>query len=146
MNRENARADSIQFTKPVRAARPDIVFGADLIASFPKCADDMFATILATNRACRMTVQHIFPHSPRPDTPAARMPQLPGKFVMARAARLRQEGRIARDAVLASETGHRRDVLAELGGTGRPPRFAGVGMQQTPPAGVIVNVIFVGHD
>ncbi len=146
MKRRHTRDAAIRFTERLRAARPDIVFGADLIAGFPTETEEMFAVTLATVRAGGLTYLHVFPFSPRPGTPAARMPQLPAKIVVARAARLRQEGQEALTAFLASEVGQQRTVLAERGGTGRTPHFAEVAIERPPQAGAFVSVDIVGHD
>ncbi len=146
MKRRHTRADAIRFTERVRAVRPDVVFGADLIAGFPTETDAMLDQTLAAIRDCGLTYLHVFPYSSRPGTPAARMPQVAGEIVMARAARLRQEGRARLAAYLASEVGRERDVLMERGGTGRTPQFAEVAVASPPQAGVMTRVRIVGHD
>lgn len=146
MKRRHTRADAIRFTDRLRTVRPDVIFGADLIAGFPTETEAMFEATLQTIRSCGLTFLHIFPFSPRPGTPAARMPQVQSKIVVARAARLRQEGQAALNAYFASEKGQIRSVLTERGGTGRTAQFAEVSFAEPPPAGVILNVRIVGHD
>ena len=92
MKRRHLRADSIRFCEDVRALRPDIVFGADIIAGFPTETEAMFANSLAIVEECGLTILHVFPFSPREGTPAARMPQVRREMVKERAARLRAAG------------------------------------------------------
>ena len=92
MKRRHAREDSIAFCAELRARRPGIVFGADIIAGFPTETDEMFENSLAIVDDCGLTYLHVFPFSPRPGTPAARMPQLEKAVIKARAALLRQKG------------------------------------------------------
>ena len=146
MKRRHTREGAILFAKAVRASRPDVVLGADLIAGFPTESEDMFQTTLATIAACGLTYLHVFPYSSRPGTPASRMPQVPGEIVMARAARLRQEGRERLEAFLSAEVGTVRPVLMERGGIGRTAQFAEVAVRPAPEAGVIGNVRITGHD
>lgn len=146
MKRRHSRATAVAVTDRLRAVRPDIVFGADLIAGFPTESETMFATTLSTIADCQLTYLHVFPYSPRPGTPAARMPQLDAKIVVARAARLRQEGSDRLAAYLTSEVGMQREVLAERGGRGRTPHFADVVIEGAPAAGTLLVVKIVGHD
>jgi threonylcarbamoyladenosine tRNA methylthiotransferase MtaB len=92
MKRRHLREDAIEFCKKARALRPDVAFGADLIAGFPTETDDMFENTLRVVDDCDLTYLHVFPYSPRPGTPASRMPQLQGPVIKERAARLRQKG------------------------------------------------------
>jgi threonylcarbamoyladenosine tRNA methylthiotransferase MtaB len=94
MKRRHSRDDAIRFCAEMRALRPDIVFGADLIAGFPTEDEAMFARSLDLVEECGLSFVHVFPYSPRPGTPAARMPQLPGEIVSERAARLRAAGEV----------------------------------------------------
>ena len=107
----------------MRRLRPDVVFGADLIAGFPTETEAMFADTLSIVDECGLTHLHVFPFSPRPGTPAARMPQLDRALVKERAARLREEGDAALAAHLAAERGAVRRVLVEQGGVGRTEQF-----------------------
>ncbi len=108
MKRRHLRADAIAFCDTVRRLRPDMVFGADLIAGFPTETEDMFGNSLDLVDECGLTHLHVFPFSPRPGTPAARMPQLPHDVVKERARRLRERG--ARGAGAASRRRSRRDA------------------------------------
>ncbi|MGE5267780.1 MAG: tRNA (N(6)-L-threonylcarbamoyladenosine(37)-C(2))-methylthiotransferase MtaB [Deltaproteobacteria bacterium] len=146
MKRRHSRNDAIRFTERLRSVRPGIVFGADLIAGFPTETEEAFENTLRTIDACGLTYLHIFPYSPRPGTPAVRMPQLPREIVMARAARLREEARNRLNVFLSSEVGQVRDVLVERGGTGRTRRYAEVVLQGQPEAGSILDVKIIGHD
>jgi threonylcarbamoyladenosine tRNA methylthiotransferase MtaB len=123
MKRRHARADTIRFTDAVRRLRPDAVFGADIIAGFPTESEAMFANSLAIVEECGLTHLHFFPFSPRPGTPAARMPQLDRRLIKERAARLRARGAEAFAAHLAAEQGAVRQVLVETGGLGRTEHF-----------------------
>ena len=96
MKRRHLRDDAIAFCDAVRAARPEMVFGADIIAGFPTETEAMFANSLQLVEECGLTWLHVFPFSPRAGTPAARMPQLEGAVVRERAGRLRAAGRDAR--------------------------------------------------
>ena len=107
----------------MRRLRPDVVFGADLIAGFPTETEAMFADTLSIVDACGLTHLHVFPFSPRPGTPAARMPQVDGALIKERAARLREKGAAALAAHLAAEQGKVRRLLVENGGVGRTEQF-----------------------
>ena len=106
MKRRHSRADAIAFCEQVRRLRPDVAFGADIIAGFPTETEDMFARSLDLVDECGLTQLHVFPFSPRPGTPAARMPQLDRAIVKERARRLREKGEAASDA--PSRSGNRR--------------------------------------
>lgn len=92
MKRRHLRADAIAFCHKAKLLRPDIVFGADLIAGFPTETDEMFDNTLRSIDECGLTYLHVFPYSARPDTPASRMPAVPKPIIKERAARLRQKG------------------------------------------------------
>ncbi len=145
MKRRHGRADAIALCARLRALRPDIVFGADLIAGFPTEDEGAFAATLALVEDCRLTHLHVFPFSPRPGTPAARMPQTPGDVARDRAARLRAAGAAALARHLDAQLGRRVEALAERGGTGRAADFTPVA---TPgaPRGAFVSGVVVGHD
>jgi threonylcarbamoyladenosine tRNA methylthiotransferase MtaB len=146
MRRRHSRDDAIRFAGRLRSVRPEILFGADLIAGFPTETEEMFQNTLAAVNECGLTYLHIFPYSPRPGTPAVRMPQLSRQIVVARAARLREEARKRLEAFLASEVGRVREVLVERGGTGRTPQFAEVVLQGEPLAGTILDVKITGYE
>ena len=143
MKRRHLRADSIDFCQTVRGLRPDAVFGADLIAGFPTETEAMFENTLSIVEACGLTYLHVFPYSPRPGTPAAKMPQVGHADIKARAARLRAAGIIVLDAHLDSLIGTRQTVLMEKPDYGRTECFAGV---QVEPAevGQLIDVTIVG--
>ena len=126
MKRRHSRADAIAFCDQVRRLRPDIVFGADIIAGFPTETDDMFARSLDLIDDCGLTQLHVFPFSPRPGTPAARMPQLDRALVKERARRLREKGEAALRGHLNREIGARRRVLTESNALGRTEQFTPV--------------------
>jgi PPOX class probable FMN-dependent enzyme len=111
MKRRHARADAVRFCDEVRSLRPDVALGADIIAGFPTESDDAFGRSLELVDACGLTQLHVFPFSPRPGTPAARMPQLDARLIKERAARLRAKGEAALRAHLGREVGTRRRVL-----------------------------------
>ena len=108
MKRRHSRADAIAFCNQVRRLRPDIVFGGDIIAGFPTETEDMFARSLDLVDECGLTQLHVFPFSPRPGTPAARMPQVAGDAIKDRARRLREKGEQALRRHLDDEIGARR--------------------------------------
>lgn len=124
MKRRHTRDQAIDFCNTVRRLRPDAVFGADIIAGFPTETDAMFANSLALVEACDLPHLHVFPYSPRPETPAARMPQLPRGLIKDRAAQLRAAGESCLDRFLTSEIGKTRTVLMEKPGLARSEQFA----------------------
>jgi threonylcarbamoyladenosine tRNA methylthiotransferase MtaB len=128
MKRRHLRADTLAFVERVRAARPDRVFGADLIAGFPTETAAMFDNTLSLVDEAGLSFLHVFPFSPRPGTPAARMPQLPAETVKARAARLRQTAEARRLRWLDSLIGSTQPALIEKGGKGHTDAFAPVFM------------------
>jgi len=146
MKRRHLRADAIAFCDQVRRLRPDVVFGGDIIAGFPTETEEMFARSLALVDECGLTHLHVFPFSPRPGTPAARMPQVRRDVVKERARRLRAKGEMALRRHLDGEVGTRRRVLAESSMTGRTGQFALVGLKRPVESGSIVDVTISGHD
>ena len=124
MKRRHCRADAVRFCAEARRLRPDIVFGADLIAGFPTETEAMFANSLRLVDDCGLTFLHVFPFSPRKGTPAARMPQVARPAVKERAARLRQQGEAALAAHLAGQVGSTVELLIERERLGRTPGFA----------------------
>jgi threonylcarbamoyladenosine tRNA methylthiotransferase MtaB len=145
MKRRHSRADAIRFCAAMRAARPEIAFGADFIVGFPTETEEMFAQTLDLVEACGLAHLHVFPFSPRPGTPAARMPQLSGAVVKARAARLRAAGDAALARHLEAQRGRRLAVLTERGGLARAADFTPM---RTPGAepGQMLEMIAAGHD
>jgi threonylcarbamoyladenosine tRNA methylthiotransferase MtaB len=134
MKRRHSRADAIRFTETVRRLRPDVAFGADLIAGFPTEDEAMFGNSLAIVEACGLTHLHVFPFSPRPGTPAARMPEVDRVLVKERAARLREAGERALGARLDREVGAVREVLVERGGRGLTEHFITAAIGGVPGA------------
>ncbi|MDT3685303.1 MAG: tRNA (N(6)-L-threonylcarbamoyladenosine(37)-C(2))-methylthiotransferase MtaB [Pseudorhodoplanes sp.] len=146
MKRRHSRADSIAFCDEVRRLRPDMVFGADIIAGFPTETEDMFARSLALVDDCGITHLHVFPFSPRPGTPAARMPQVHGTVVKERARRLREKGAAALRRHLQGEIGARRQVLTELNGIGRTAQFTPVRLPLAAAPGQMMELSIAAHD
>ena len=145
MKRRHARADAIAFCAQVRRLRPDIAFGADIIAGFPTETDAMFERSLDLVEECGLTFLHVFPYSPRPGTPAERMPQVAGPVIKERARRLRAAGEAALRKRLASEIGAVRKVLIESAALGRTEHFLPVAISGETP-GVVRRLAIGGHD
>ena len=142
MKRRHSREQAIAVIDLVRRLRPDIVFGADFIAGFPTETDAMFGNTLQLIEECGLTHLHVFPYSPRPETPAARMPQVPRLVVKERAARLRAAGDAALRRHLDREISSLRSVLVERDGFGRTEYYTPVevaGAQPGPPAPVHIT-------
>jgi threonylcarbamoyladenosine tRNA methylthiotransferase MtaB len=146
MKRRHLRADAIAFCRTVRRLRPDVVFGGDIIAGFPTESEDMFARSLDLVDACGLTHLHVFPFSPRPGTPAARMPQIRREVVKTRARRLREKGEAALRRHLEAQVGARRQVLIESGELGRTEHFTRVRLAAPMAPGLVVDVTVAGHD
>jgi len=146
MKRRHLRGDAIAFCDEVRRLRPDVVFGADIIAGFPTETEAMFARSLDIVDECGLTHLHVFPFSPRPGTPAARMPQVARELVKDRAKRLREKGETALRRHLDGEIGQTRSVLIETDEIGRTAHFTPVRTGARAPAGSIVEVGIAGHD
>jgi threonylcarbamoyladenosine tRNA methylthiotransferase MtaB len=146
MKRRHSRADAIKFCNDVRRLRPDVVFGGDIIAGFPTETDVMFARSLDLVDECALTHRHVFPFSPRPGTPAARMPQIAGDIVKERAAQLRAKGSAALARHLESEIGAQRRVLTEAGDIGRTEQFTAVRLNAPVARGLMLDVAITGHD
>ena len=123
MKRRHSRQDAIAFCDQVRRLRPDVVFGADIIAGFPTETEEMFSRSLDLVEACGLTFLHVFPYSPRPGTPAARMPQVAGPAIKERAKRLRAAGEAALRKRLQAEVGKTRQVLIESEAQGRTEHY-----------------------
>jgi threonylcarbamoyladenosine tRNA methylthiotransferase MtaB len=146
MKRRHCRADAIALCEKLRALRPDIVFGADIIAGFPTETEAMFGRSLDLIEECGLVHLHVFPFSPRPGTPAARMPPVAPAAVKARARRLREKGFSALARHLDREIGARRRVLAESADTGRTEQYFGVQLARPAEPGSILEVSIAGHD
>jgi threonylcarbamoyladenosine tRNA methylthiotransferase MtaB len=145
MKRRHLRDQSIRFCEEVRALRPDIVLGADLIAGFPTETEAMFENSLRLVEECGLTHLHVFPFSPREGTPAARMPQLPRALVKERAARLRAAGEAAYRRHLDATVGTRQSVLVEREGLGRTEGFTLAAIDSGKPGEIVASRI-AGHD
>jgi len=145
MKRRHSRADAIAFCAEARRLRPDIVIGADIITGFPTETGSMFQRSLDLVAECGLTHLHVFPFSPRPGTPAARMPQVSPAEIKERARRLRAAGDIALQAHLDSEVGQRRRVLVERK-QARTEAFTPVRLRTPAPYGAIIDVMIAGHD
>ncbi len=146
MKRRHDRTQAIALCRTLRQLRPDIVFGADLIAGFPTETDDMFHRSLDLIEECGLTYLHVFSFSPRPGTPAARMPQVAGALVRERARRLREAGSLALRRHLERELGARRCVLVESDCIGRTEQFTTVKLRAASASGTIVECTVAGHD
>jgi threonylcarbamoyladenosine tRNA methylthiotransferase MtaB len=146
MKRRHSRAQAIAFCRTLRQLRPDIVFGADLIAGFPTETADMFRRSLDLVEECDLTYLHVFPFSARPGTPAARMPQLDRATIKERARFLRERGAEALRRHLQREVGTTRRILAESASAGRTEHFTAVRFAAPVEPGSIVERTIAGHD
>ncbi len=146
MKRRHLREDAIRFCDEVRRLRPDIVFGADLIAGFPTETEDMFERTLDIVDVCGLTYLHVFPYSPRKGTPAARMPQVNRAAIKDRAARLRAKGEAAHRTYLDRLAGRRMEILMEREDLGRTPQFAEVRLDRPAPVGTLQWATLGSHD
>jgi len=146
MKRRHLRDDAIRFCAEVRALRPDVVFGADIIAGFPTETEAAFENSLRLVEDCGLTWLHVFPYSPRKGTPAARMPQVAGAAIRERAARLRAAGAARASAHLAAQVGREHLVLMEGPRLGRTEHFAEVAFAADRPEGRIVQARIAGVD
>jgi len=144
MKRRHAREDAIAFCDEARRMRPDMVFGADLIAGFPTETEDMFQQSLALVQDCNLTFLHVFPFSPRKGTPAARMPQVHGPDIKTRAARLRAAGVAALQRHLTAQIGTTHQVLVEGPRLGRTAQFTEVSFAADQPEGQIQTTRIIG--
>ncbi len=150
MKRRHTRAEAIDFCAHVKAARPDITFGADLIAGFPTETEAMFDNSLKLVDQCALTWLHVFPYSPRPNTAAARMPQLDGTIIKTRAAALRKAGDTQRQRWLDAQNGREINVLVEKqaasSSEGRSENFARVLVPQPLKSGTLVHLRVTAND
>lgn len=144
MKRRHSRADALKLIADVRAVRPDVAFGADLIAGFPTETDEMFENTLKLVDEAGLAFLHVFPFSPRPGTPAARMPQLQRPVIKARAARLREAGQAALQRHLAAQVGRTLSGLVEKGGIARAEDFTEIAFTGEAQVGGIVALKVTG--
>ncbi|MCK1399090.1 tRNA (N(6)-L-threonylcarbamoyladenosine(37)-C(2))-methylthiotransferase MtaB [Bradyrhizobium sp. 4] len=145
MKRRHTRGDAIAFCDQVRRLRPDIALGADIIAGFPTETEEMFSRSLDLVRECGLTFLHVFPYSPRPGTPAARMPQVAGGAIRERSKRLRSAGEAALLQRLQAEIGATREVLIESEEQGRTEHYLPVAIAGER-VGRIVPLRIAGRD
>jgi threonylcarbamoyladenosine tRNA methylthiotransferase MtaB len=146
MKRRHSRADAIALCENVRRRRPDVAFGADLIAGFPTETEDNFRRSLDLIEECGLAYLHVFPYSPRNGTPAARMPQVARDTVRERARRLRTQGEAALARHLDREIGSVRRVLAESDDAGHTEHFTPVWFAHAVKPGQIVDSKMISHD
>lgn len=146
MKRRHLRDDAIRFCEDARRLRPDMVFGADIIAGFPTETGAAFENSLKLIGDCGLTWLHVFPYSPRKGTPAARMPQLDGATIKDRAARLRAEGAARVRAHLSGQVGQIHHILMENPRMGRTAQFTEVAFDADHMEGSIVTARIAGHD
>jgi threonylcarbamoyladenosine tRNA methylthiotransferase MtaB len=146
MKRRHSRADALRLVADVRSARPDVAFGADLIAGFPTETEAMFANTLALVADAGLAYVHAFPFSPRPGTPAARMPQVAREVVKARAHRLREAGEAALGRHLDAHIGRTLEALVEVPGRARAADFTEIAFDGPAEANAFVRLRITGHD
>ena len=144
MKRRHLRDDAIRFCEEVLRLRPEMTFGADIIAGFPTETEAMFENSARLVEECRLTWLQVFPYSRRPGTPAARMPQVDGRAIRERAARLRASGEAAVARHLQSQVGRAHRVLMETPRMGRTEQFAEVVFAADQPEGQIVEAAISG--
>ncbi len=146
MKRRHLRDDAIRFTEEARRLRPEMTFGADIIAGFPTETEAHFEDSLRLVDDCALTWLHVFPYSPRPGTPAAKMPQVHGTAIKERAARLRAAGEAAVARHLSAQQGLSLTVLTESPRMGRTEQFAEVAFSSDQPEGALVSATITGSD
>jgi threonylcarbamoyladenosine tRNA methylthiotransferase MtaB len=146
MRRRHSRADAISAARQARALRPEVALGADLIAGFPTETEDMLQRSLDLIDECGLAFVHVFPYSPRPGTPASRMPQLPVPVIKERAARLRQAGNAALAVELTARVGSETEVLVEQPRSGRAAFYAAVRFAAPADEGSIYRMRLVGSE
>ena len=139
MKRRHLRKDAILFCEKVRKLRPEVTFGADIIAGFPTESDEHFENSIKLVEECGLTWLHIFPYSKRDGTPAARMPQIDGRTIKSRAELLRSLGKKVRSKHLKEQIGRKHKVLMESSVLGRTEQFAEVLFASPKQEGSIVD-------
>jgi threonylcarbamoyladenosine tRNA methylthiotransferase MtaB len=139
MKRRHSREHTIAFCEALRTKRPDMVFGADIIAGFPTETDEMFENSMKIVDECGLTFLHVFPYSPRPGTPAAKMPMVEQGMIKRRAALLRAKGEARLEKFLSAEIGASRAVLVETPTTGRTEHFALAKFETSMMPGALVQ-------
>ena len=146
MKRRHLRDDAIRFCEEARRLRPEITFGADLIAGFPTETEAQFDQTMRLIQECGLTWLHVFPFSPRPGTPAARMPQVDGRAIRVRARRLREAGAAAARRHLDVLVGTEQALLTEGPRRARTETFAEVALSADRPEGSLIRARIAGHD
>lgn len=144
MKRRHLRDDAIAFCEQARKLRPDMVFGADIIAGFPTETEEMFENSLKLVSDCDLTFLHVFPYSARKGTPAARMPPVSGPEIKSRAARLRAMGDLALQRHLVAQIGQTHHILLESPRMGRTEQFTEVLFTTDQPEGQIITAPVTG--
>ena len=145
MKRRHSREDAIAFTEQARKLRPDITFGADIIAGFPTETDEMFENSLRLVQDCNLTWLHVFPYSARKGTPAARMPAVNGAVIKTRAAALRNAGEAQVTKHLTAQIGQTHNILMENPRMGRTEQFTEATFTTDQPVGQIITAKITGH-
>lgn len=145
MKRRHLRNDAVAFCQEARRLRPDMTFGADIIAGFPTETEAMFENSVKLIDDCGLTFLHVFPFSARQGTPAARMPQLSGAVIKQRASRLRRAGEQALESHLSAQSGAYHNVLTESPRMGRTEQFTEVVFDSDQSEGEIISVRITGH-
>jgi threonylcarbamoyladenosine tRNA methylthiotransferase MtaB len=145
MKRRHSAQQALDLVANVRAVRPETAFGADLIAGFPTETDEMFANSLALVEQAGLAFLHVFPFSPRPGTPAARMPPVARSLVKQRAASLREAGEKALARHLSGQVGRRLHGLVERPGTARAEDFTEIRFDGAAEPGQIITLAVTGH-
>jgi threonylcarbamoyladenosine tRNA methylthiotransferase MtaB len=146
MKRRHSRADALALIRSVRAARPDTAIGADLIAGFPTESDAAFENSLALITEADITFLHVFPFSPRPGTPAARMPKVAPPVIKARAERLRAAGVASLSRRLNTRTGTLARAIVEAPGRARDEDYLEIAFAGPAPVGSLITGVIAGHD
>jgi threonylcarbamoyladenosine tRNA methylthiotransferase MtaB len=146
MKRRHSRNDAIDFCHTIRRLRPDVAFGADVIAGFPTETEEMFTRSLDLVDDCGLTQLHVFPFSPRPGTPAERMPQVARDVIKERAKRLREKGEAALRGHLEAQIGGRVQVLSESIDGARTEQFIPVRLAKFCAPGEMISVAIASHD
>ncbi|MHB0951641.1 MAG: tRNA (N(6)-L-threonylcarbamoyladenosine(37)-C(2))-methylthiotransferase MtaB [Allorhizobium sp.] len=145
MKRRHRRADALRFADNIRKRRPDMTFGADMIAGFPTETEEMFDNAASLAKEIGIAYLHVFPYSPRPGTPAARMPQLDRRLVKERAASLRRTAEELQARHLAAMVGTRQTILVENSGMAHTENFTLVAAPGLAPRD-LVTVTITGHN
>jgi threonylcarbamoyladenosine tRNA methylthiotransferase MtaB len=146
MKRRHLRADALELVKKVRAVRPDVAFGADLIAGFPTESEEAFENSVSLIDACGLSYVHVFPFSARPQTPAAKMPQLEKSLIKARALRLREKAELALTAHLDRQIGRKLSAIVEKPGFARAADFTEIEFEGDATVGGLCDIRITAHN